>query len=198
MFACTRQSAYFGKLMKSRFSHIFHSFVIALLFAGFAAHIAIPFLGDLQKNAFTQWLDQNVKVESDNLNDDLRNRIKELPDEAANLWTLIQDASKLISENEDNFRIAPFTEERHDDQVTTWLIGQWSSYKHQQNNTKAVLPKIIAPVYKWLTQVTSIKASFTTPAVLNTPTFRATVMSVPQVIISLLSPPASGISINAP
>ena len=184
--------------MKSRLSHIYRSCVIAILFAGFAAHIAIPFFGDLQKSAFTQWLDQNVKVESDNLNNDLRDRIRELPDEAANLWVLIQDASKLVSENEDNFRIRPFTAESHQDRVVTWLIGQWSSYKHQQNNTKAVLPKIIAPVHKWLTQSVSFSASFSEPFVQSAPKNSFTIISVPSVIISLFSPPSSGISINAP
>lgn len=184
--------------MKSRFSHIYRSCVITLLFAGFAAHLAIPFLGDLQKNAFTQWLDQNVKVERNNLNNDLRDRIRELPGESANLWTLIQDASKLISENEDNFRIAPFTDENPDDQVTTWLIGQWSSYNHQQTSAKAVLPRIIAPVHKWLTQITSLQATFSVSAKLNRPRLRTAAVLIPKVIIQLFSPPASGISINAP
>lgn len=184
--------------MNSRLSHIYRSCVIAFLFAGFAAHIAIPFLGDLQKNAFTQWLDQNVKVESDNLNNDLRDRIRELPDEAANLWVLIQDASKLISENEDNFRISPFSAESRHDGVTTWLIGQWSSYKHQQNNAKAVLPRIIAPVHMWLTQSISFNATFSEPLVPSAQKNIRAIISVPSVIISLFSPPSSGISINAP
>lgn len=184
--------------MNSRLSHIYRSFVIAFLLAGFAAHIAVPFFGDLQKSAFTQWLDQNVKVESDDLNSDLRDRIREMPNEAANLWTLIQDASKLISENEKDFRIAPFTSESQQDQVTTWLIGQWSSYKHQQTNTKAVLPKIVAPVYKWLTQLTPINASFSESAAISAPKLRIEIVSITDVIISLFSPPSSGISINAP
>lgn len=184
--------------MNSRLSHIYRSFVIAILFAGFASHIAIPFLGDLQKSAFTQWLGQNVKVESDNLNSDLRDRIRKLPDEAANLWVLIQDASKLVSENEKDFRINPFTAESQQDQVTTWLIGQWSSYKHQQNNAKAVLPRIIAPVHKWMTQSVSFSASFSEPVVPSPPKNSLAVISVPSVIISLFSPLSSGISINAP
>ena len=68
---------------------------------------------------------------SNDLSDDLRDRIRELPKEAGNFWKLIQDASKLISENEENFEIAPFTSQQHE-QVSTWLIGQWSTYKHQQ------------------------------------------------------------------
>jgi|AntRauTorcE11898_2_1112593.scaffolds.fasta_scaffold04231_2 hypothetical protein len=184
--------------MKSRLSHIFRSCTIALLLAGFAAHIAVPFFGDVQKNAFTQWLDHKVVAGGNDLSDELRDRIRELPKEAGDFWMLVQDASKLISEHEENFQIAPFTSKQQHEQVSTWLIGQWSTFKHQQNNANAILPKIFAPVHKWLTQVTSFHASFPEPATLHTPNFRSTVLSVPHVMLSLFPPPSSGISINAP
>jgi len=184
--------------MKSRFSHILRSFTIALLLTGIAAHIAVPFFGDVQKNAFTQWLDHKVVAGGNDLSDDLRDRIRELPKEAGNFWMLVQDASKLISEHEENFKIAPFTSQHQHEQVSTWLIGQWSSFKHQQNNTNAVLPKIFAPVHKWLTQTVSFQATFSASAAADIPNIRSTVLSVPNVIFSLFSPPSSGISINAP
>lgn len=184
--------------MTSRFSHIFRSYTIALLLTGFAAHIAVPFFGDVQKNAFTQWLDHKVVAGGNDLSDDLRDRIRELPKESGNLWVLIQDASKLISENKENFEIAPFTSHRQHEQVTTWLIGQWSTYNHQQNNAKAVLPKIIAPVHKWLTQVTSLHATFTAPIAADTPKTEKSILAAPVFILPLFSPPSSGISINAP
>lgn len=184
--------------MTSRLSHIFRSCTVALLLTGFAAHIAVPFFGDVQKNAFTQWLDHKVVAGSNDLSDDLRDRIRELPKEAGNFWMLVQDASKLISENEENFQIAPFTSNQQHDQVTTWLIGQWSTYKHQQTNANAVLPKIFAPVHKWLTQITSFHASLSEPVTAKIPTVKSFLQSAPIVILSLFSPPSSGISINAP
>lgn len=184
--------------MKSRLSHIFRSCTIALLLTGFAAHIAVPFFGDVQKNAFTQWLDHKVVAGGNDLSDNLRDRIRELPKESGNLWMLIQDASKLISENEENFEITPFTSHLQHEQVSTWLIGQWSTYKHQQNSAKAVLPKIMAPVHKWLTQVTLLQATLSAPAATGNTEFRRSILTAAVVILSRFSPPSSGISINAP
>jgi len=184
--------------MTSRLSHIIRNFFITFLLTGFVAQIAVPFFGDVQKNAFTQWLDHKVVAGSNDLSDELRDRIRELPKEEGNLWMLIQDASKLISENEESFQIAPFTSQRQHDQVTTWLIGQWSSYKHQQTTANAVLPKIAAPVYKWLSQTPSFQASISEPVTAAIPDFVRTVLSAPAVLITKFPPPSSGISINAP
>lgn len=184
--------------MTSRLSHIIRSFVVAFLLTGFVAQIAVPFFGDVQKNAFTQWLDHKVVAGSNDLSDELRDRIRELPKEAGNFWMLIQDASKLISENEESFQIAPFTSQRQHDQVTTWLIGQWSTYKHQQTNANAVFPKIAAPVYKWVSQTPSFQASISEPVTAGIPDLVRSVLSVPAVLITQFSPPSSGISINAP
>lgn len=184
--------------MTTRLSHIYRNCIIALLLAGFGAHMAVPFFGDVQKNAFTQWLDHKVVAGGNDLSDNLRDRIRELPKESGNLWMLIQDASKLISENEENFEISPFASDRQHDQVTTWLIGQWSTYKHQQNNANAVLPKIVSPVHKWLTQITSFHATPANPSGSGLSQTVSSILSVPVVILSTYPPPSSGISINAP
>jgi len=184
--------------MKISLTHIFRNFTIVFLLAGFAAHTAAPFFGDMQKNAFTQWLDHKVVAGDNELSDDLRDRIRELPKEAGNFWMLIQDASKLISEHEENFEITPFTSQREHEQVSTWLIGQWSTYKHQQNIAKAVLPKIMAPVYKWLTLITSFYATPSELITADMPEIRGSIFSAPIATLSLFSPSSSGISINAP
>lgn len=166
--------------------------------AGFAAHLAIPFFGDVQKNAFTQWLDHKVVAGGDDLNDELRDRIRKLPKEATNFWMLVQDASKLISEHEDEFQIAPFSSANESDQVFTWLIGQWSTFKHQQNNANAVLPEIINPIQKWLTHISPFQSAPPAQRFDDTPQFSGTFLSTLTYLFLKFSPPASGISINAP
>lgn len=184
--------------MTNKFSHIIRSSIIALLLAGFAAHLATPFFGDVQKNAFTQWLDHKVVAGGDDLNDELRDRIRKLPKEASNFWMLVQDASKLISEHEEEFQIAPFSSANESDQVFTWLIGQWSTFKHQQNSANAVLPEIVNPVQKWLTQISSFQSALPTQQFDYTTQFSGTALSALSLFSIILSPPASGISINAP
>lgn len=184
--------------MINRFSHIVRSSIIVLLLAGFAAHLAIPFFGDVQKNAFTQWLDHKVVAGGDDLNDELRDRIRKLPKEAANFWILVQDASKLISEHENEFQITPFSSANESDQVFTWLIGQWSTFKHQQNNANAVLPEILPPIQKWITQLSSLQSAPPAQKSEITLQFSGTFLSTLPLIAVILSPPASGISINAP
>lgn len=184
--------------MFSRQTHIFRSVVIALLLAGFAAHAAVPFLGDVQKNAFTQWLGHNVVDGESGLSDSLRDRIRELPKESGDFQKLVRDASKLISENEENFQLYPVGSETHDDVVTTWLIGQWSTYNHQQSNAKAVLPKIVAPIQKWLTQVSTSGALVPATTQITAPISGQAILSGLDIITTFFSPPSSGISINAP
>jgi hypothetical protein len=184
--------------MISRQTHIFRSAIIALLLVGFAAHAAVPFMGDAQKNAFTQWLGHNVVDSDSGLSDSLRDRIRELPKESDDFLKLVRDASKLISENEENFQLSPFGTQSHDDEATTWLIGQWSTYNHQQSSTKAVLPKILAPIQKWLTQVSTTGALVPEATKLSVLLTGETAISVPDIISTFFSPPSSGISINAP
>lgn len=184
--------------MINRFSHITRLVITALLFTGFAAHLAVPFFGDMQKNAFTQWLNYKIAADGDELNVELRDQIRQLPKESTNFWKLVQDASKLISEHKENFQIAPAASAGQTDIVFTWLIGQWSTYKHQQSNANAVLPEIIPPIQKWLTQspVTQFAVSAADLLFLQMNTYRSNMLF--SGITDQLSPPSGGISINAP
>lgn len=184
--------------MTFRFSHITRVLITALLFTGFAAHLAIPFFGDVQKNAFAQWLDHKIAAGGNELNMELRDQIRQLPKESSNFWVLVQDASKLISEYEDDFQLAPKASADQTDVVFSWLIGQWSTFKHQQNNANAVLPEIIPPVQKWFSQnqLTLFSVPAAASALLRNMAYCSKAL-ISGVLIHF-SPPASGISINAP
>lgn len=199
MFVNTCHSDYFTVLMINRFSHIFRITIIGILLAGFAAHLSLPFFGDAQKNAFTQWLNHNVVDTENESESELRERIRKLPENASDFWMLVQNASDLISEHEEDFRISPFTASQDDSNISTWLIGQWSSFKHHQSSTNAVLPELVQPIQKWITQYGSgtfyavIKSNFS----FDTPLLQALINNA-DVADTIFRPLVSGISINAP
>jgi len=185
--------------MIGRLSHITRVFVIGLLFTGFTAHLAIPFFGDAQKTAFTQWLDHKIVTTGDHSESELRDRIKKLPKEASNFWMLVQDASKLIAEYEEEFRISPFSSTKESDRVSTWLIGQWSTFKHQQSNANAVLPELVKPIQKWISQNNFYPLSFLSERYKQpVQSFSAYIVELSDLTDLRLPPPISGISINAP
>ena len=138
-------------LMKNHFSHIFRSLTISVLMAGLLAHLLLPFSTQVQKTAFTQWLDQKV-VESGNENEGkLRDTIRQLPEKYADFWILVQEASELISNNKDDFQLNfAFGDENEHQHVTSWLVGQWNLFHYQQSATNAVLPELSQQFTKWL------------------------------------------------
>lgn len=186
-------------MMKDRISHIIRLAIIGILFAGISAHLMSPFFGDAKKTAFTQWLNQNVVTTGDDSKFDLRNRIKQLPEEAPNFWGLLQDASRLIADHKDDFRFGPFTSASDDGNVSSWLIGQWSFYNNQSSDTDAVLNEIRSSIYKWISHVSN-GHSHTLRHFLPQLSMPAPsgIIGIFTISAHSVSPLISGISINAP
>ena len=138
--------------MKTGFSHIFRSVTISALMAGFMAHLVLPFSSHAQKTAFTQWLDHHVVATGDENEIHLRKTIRELPERAGDFWGLLLEASDLVINHQEDFRIRPFLPENRTEEThrPLWLIGQWKLFQHQQTGTNAILPEIPQPVQKWI------------------------------------------------
>ncbi len=167
--------------------------------AGFTAHLLVPFFGDVQKTAFTQWLDQNVVASGNDTELKLRHSIRELPKNSSDFQALVKEASELVANHKEDFRIAPFTAEDDENQVTSWLIGQWSAFKHQQNSTNAILPEIIKPIQKWLTQTGISFQGVESSSDLRLPDADYNLVSSVFTDFKRILPPlVFGISINAP
>lgn len=165
-------------------------------------HLIVPFSSSAQKIAFTQWLDQNVVVTGNESEAKLRNSIRELPEQSGDLWILIQQASELIKNNKEDFRIHfTFDDSEHQEhqRVSSWLVSQWSVFQNHSDASNAVLPEVSLSINKWLTFNGHSNGVFT--------------HSVPKIfdliqadfgirasgwIQNALSPLKSGISINAP
>lgn len=188
--------------MKSIISHTIRTVTIYLLMAGFMVHLIVPFSSSAQKIAFTQWLDQNVVVTGNESEAILRNSIRELPEQSGDLWILIQQASELIKNHKDDFRIHfVFDESEHEEQqqVSSWLVSQWSVFQNHSDTNNAVLPEVNHVINKWLTLNSQNNSVFTqsVPKVfdLSQPGFSNIASAWIQ---KAISPLKSGIGINAP
>ena len=170
--------------------------------AGFMVHLIVPFSSSAQKIAFTQWLDHNVVSTGNESELKLRDSIRQLHEQSGDLWILIQQASELIKNNRDDFRIHySFDESEQEEQqrVSSWLVSQWSVFQNHQDASNAVLPEIPHTIHKWLTLNSQNSGFFiqTAPKLFDL-TQADFGISASVWIQNAISPLKSGISINAP
>lgn len=185
--------------MKNRANHIIRSITITCLMAGFLAHLVVPFSSQAQKTAFARWLNHNVVSSGNESEIKLRNTIKELPEQTGDFWGLVQEASELVANHKDHFRISVSDlGETGQSSESDWLIEQWNSFQNQKSGFNSVLTESFKSLSKWIPQnlhfstfrrVTEFQQhSFFSELFFYS--FRSTT--------DLLQPLVSGISINAP
>lgn len=185
--------------MKNRIYYILQRLIIATLLIGLTAHLLIPFFGNAQKTAFTQWLGNNIVSSGDESEVRLRSTIRDLPEKTDDFWMLLQEASEIISNNKEDFKISPFTKPDKDDQVSGWLIDQWSLFKHQKTGMDAVIPDALTQFQKWTTQTEGSLASVVRNQQKNlTAYFTGLNLLLSDLVKQSVTPLIDGISINAP
>jgi hypothetical protein len=185
--------------MNKGYSHIFRSAIVSFLMAGFLAHLLMPLSSHAQKTAFTRWLDHNVVSTGDDNEIKLRNTIRQLPEKTSNLRILIQEASELVSNHKEDFRLIVKLPESSDNQITSWLVGQWNVFQHQKTGTNALLPDANQSIQKWITPNYFSKTILSAASSIRL--FSERISEIHNVInasLKALPPLASGISINAP
>lgn len=185
--------------MKNRFSHIFNLGVVVVLLVGLTSHLAVPFFGDVQKTAFTQWLSHNVIVSENSSETELRNSIKELPKSSIDFQALLKQASELVANHKDQFKISPFPLDQDHEHTPSWLIDQWSMFKNHKSGLNAVIPELFKAVQKWLPLVD--QRSFISKADKSEkmpPLLSGYVITNSDFTTIFLSPFIHSISINAP
>ncbi len=190
----------FNSLMKIYRSHIFRTMTIYMLMAGFMVHLLMPFSSSAQKSAFTKWLDHNVVNTGNDHEVKVRSLIRDLHDQSGDFNHLLQQASELVSNHRDHFRIH-FSFDANGDQqnVSSWLVGQWNVFQNHQNGSNAILPELYQPIHKWISP-NSFNSTYLN-RVLKPLTHTLDSIYIDQVIDKVfyhLTPLVSGISINAP
>jgi len=112
---------------------------------------------------------------------------------------LIQQASELIKNNKEDFRIHFAFDDGEHQRVSSWLVSQWSVFQNHSDNNNAVLPEINLTINKWLTLNSHINGVFTNSVPKMFELIQADFGNRASIWIqNALSPLKSGISINAP
>ncbi len=192
-------SDYFLRRMKKGFTHIYRSAIILILMTGFLAHLLLPLSSHAQKTAFTRWLDHNVVATGDENEVKLRNTIRQLSEQSHDFLILVQEASQLVANHKDEFRIYASLPESSHSQVSTWLISQWNVFQHQKTGMNAILPDATQPIQKWFS-TQNFSKYLSSPEVTSALLFNNffEVLPEPFTIREAIVPLINGISINAP
>ena len=167
--------------------------------AGFFAHLVLPFSSHAQKTAFTRWLDHNIVATGDENEIKLRNTIRQLPEKTGNFWVLIQEASDLVANHKEEFSLKVNLPESSDNQVSSWLVGQWNVFQHQNTGKNAVLSDSNHAIQKWISSNNLSKTFLATTdkaLLLQNQIFE--ILRTAKVVVRSIAPLKSGISINAP
>lgn len=185
--------------MKNTVYHILRSVTITCLMAGFLAHLIVPFSSQAQKTAFTRWLNHNVVSSGNESEIKLRNSINELPEQTGDFWGLVQEASELVANHKDHFKIFDSTPGETGNQTeTNWLIEQWNSFQNQKSGFDSVLTEPVKTLSKWLPQTTDLASFKRDSGTHQYNVFRELFFFSFRTSTDLFKPLSSGISINAP
>ena len=185
--------------MKNKVHHIVRSVTITCLMAGFLAHLVVPFSSQAQKTAFTRWLNHNVVSSGNESEIKLRNTINELPEQTGDFWGLVQEASELVANHKDHFRISVSDLGKTGEaSESDWLIEQWNSFQNQKSGFNSVLTESLKSLSNWVPQ------NLCFSAFKQDTRFRQNIFFSELFFYSFrsatdhLQPLISGISINAP
>lgn len=186
--------------MIEKLAHIYRSAVIGVLMAGFLTHLLLPLSGQAKKTSFTRWLSHNVVETGDENEFKVRDTIRKLPDQTGDFSLLLKEASQLIANHKDVFRLSSHNQNRKSDhQIASWLIEQWNVYQHQNSMMNAFLSETGKVFIKWMDTGNGWGSIFSSnthsPDTLSRLLGNQTSI---RVSVSILSPLAFGISINAP
>lgn len=185
--------------MKNSIKHIIRSATIACLMAGFLAHLIVPLSSQAQKTAFTRWLNQNVVASGNDSEVKLRNTIKELPEQTGDFWKLVQEASELVVNHKENFKISVSNPGTPDTEAGSgWLIDQWNSFQNQESGFNTVLTESLKALSKWVPQTSNFSTVGSGSSIHQKSFYKEYFYYSFRTATDLIQPLISGISINAP
>lgn len=120
-------------------THITRSFNVALLLAGMALYFMKPAHENTTHDAFTSWLQSNLKSGN---NASVLNQIKGLQSQDGELESIIRKASALVKANAEDFKLPVDTESKDENEVFRVLLKEWKAFQHSSAGMgKAVIIK---------------------------------------------------------
>lgn len=124
-------------------THITRSFNVALLIAGMALYFMKPVSENANHDAFTSWLQSNLKSGN---NASVLNQIKGLQSQDGELESIIRKASALVKANAEDFKLPVDTESKDENEVFRVLLKEWKAFQHSSTGmSKAVIIKQAQP-----------------------------------------------------
>ncbi len=124
-------------------THIIRSFNVALLLAGMALYFMKPVSGNANHDAFTSWLQSNLKSGN---NTSVLDQIKGLQTHDGELESVIRKASVLVKANAEDFKLPVDTKSKDENEVFQVLLKEWKAFQYSSTGMgKAVIIKQAQP-----------------------------------------------------
>ncbi|MEX0719457.1 MAG: hypothetical protein WD059_02235 [Balneolaceae bacterium] len=123
-------------------SHITRFTSTCILFAGIVFYFINPAGDKIQHEAFTSWLQSNLKTQDDSAVLDQINELSSLDEE---LESVIRKASVLVQNNLGNFKL-PVTKDRDENETFRLLLTEWNAFQNSNSGmSKALIIKNSKP-----------------------------------------------------
>lgn len=168
-----------------------------LLGLGMAAHLVAPASGKAQKAAFTQWLDRNLVESGEDEKSTIRTHLKQLPSKYEEFPVLLRQASLLVLNHRNDFRLSTADREQSEADDGLWLLKSWSQHRDLGGSMQTLLAERFGTVLKWVVQQHHPLPAGHALSTLKSPAGEGELLSLPfRRAVSL--PFLSSIRINAP
>lgn len=184
--------------MKFFRAHIIQSVFSGLLLAGIIFYFFKPANNQADEDAFTSWLQANLKT---NDNTEVIDQIRQLSHVDVEIETVIRKASSLVKSHADDFNLPVSPESDDENEVFQVLLKEWNAYQNSSTGmgnavfVKQAQPYSVLPV----DGISFSSKAVASQALSVTKTETATVFHTPPVSSSFhISPLSGGTAIGAP
>lgn len=123
-------------------THITRTVNICLLLAGMVLYFTKPISEQADHDAFTSWLQSNLKTGN---NAAVSDQIKDLQKTSDELESIIRQASVLVKAHSDDFELPLDAQSKDENEVFQLLLKEWNSYQSSSGMGKAVIIKQAKP-----------------------------------------------------
>ena len=124
-------------------THITRALSVGLLLAGMIFYFMKPVSENASQDAFTSWLQSNLKSDSSNT---VLNQLKELSSSPEELESVIRQASALVKAHADDFELPVDASSNDEAEVFHVLLKEWNAYQSSSSGMgKAVIIKQAQP-----------------------------------------------------
>jgi hypothetical protein len=123
-------------------THIARTVNVCLLLVGMALYFMKPVSEQADHDAFTSWLQSNLKTGN---NASVTDQIKDLQNKTDGLESIIRQASVLVKAHSDDFELPVDAQSKDENEVFQVLLTEWNAYQTSSGMGRAVIVKPAKP-----------------------------------------------------